>query len=214
MDEPGTRCGNGSSLRGSNADRTAHACAAEAAIAHGILRQILLVVVLGKIELRRIEDFGGDRTEAPRLELLAIHGLRCLRGSALLGAEGVDAGAILRAHIVALAHALGRIVALPKRFEQPLIGNLLRIIDHEHHLVVPGATGANLLVSGIGRIAAGIADRGDVDALTQFPEFALGAPKAAHPEHGRFRSEEHTSELQSQSNLVCRLLLEKKKYTV
>src|SRR2546430_5629115 len=28
------------------------------------------------------------------------------------------------------------------------------------------------------------------------------------------RSEEHTSELQSQSNLVCRLLLEKKKYTI
>src|SRR2546430_9858803 len=32
----------------------------------------------------------------------------------------------------------------------------------------------------------------------------------AHP----FRSEEHTSELQSQSNLVCRLLLEKKKNTL
>src|SRR5688572_32155195 len=30
----------------------------------------------------------------------------------------------------------------------------------------------------------------------------------------RSRSEEHTSELQSQSNLVCRLLLEKKKYKV
>src|SRR2546430_9400692 len=29
----------------------------------------------------------------------------------------------------------------------------------------------------------------------------------------RHRSEEHTSELQSQSNLVCRLLLEKKKIT-
>src|SRR5205085_12103882 len=28
------------------------------------------------------------------------------------------------------------------------------------------------------------------------------------------RSEEHTSELQSQSNLVCRLLLEKKKYKI
>src|SRR5579859_4870231 len=28
----------------------------------------------------------------------------------------------------------------------------------------------------------------------------------------QFRSEEHTSELQSQSNLVCRLLLEKKKF--
>src|SRR2546430_9391851 len=30
------------------------------------------------------------------------------------------------------------------------------------------------------------------------------------PASGRRRSEEHTSELQSQSNLVCRLLLEKK----
>src|SRR5256885_2251144 len=30
--------------------------------------------------------------------------------------------------------------------------------------------------------------------------------------HGRERSEEHTSELQSPCNLVCRLLLEKKKY--
>src|SRR2546430_5245938 len=29
--------------------------------------------------------------------------------------------------------------------------------------------------------------------------------------HNGIRSEEHTSELQSQSNLVCRLLLEKKK---
>src|SRR2546430_8689990 len=31
------------------------------------------------------------------------------------------------------------------------------------------------------------------------------------PSHQTSRSEEHTSELQSQSNLVCRLLLEKKK---
>src|SRR2546427_4419361 len=30
-------------------------------------------------------------------------------------------------------------------------------------------------------------------------------------DQGELRSEEHTSELQSQSNLVCRLLLEKKK---
>src|SRR2546427_6569347 len=36
-----------------------------------------------------------------------------------------------------------------------------------------------------------------------------GAPSRGRPPDGR--SEEHTSELQSQSNLVCRLLLEKKK---
>src|SRR2546430_5166078 len=41
---------------------------------------------------------------------------------------------------------------------------------------------------------------------------ASGSPTAtAAIARGRHRSEEHTSELQSQSNLVCRLLLEKKK---
>src|SRR5438270_5969347 len=43
----------------------------------------------------------------------------------------------------------------------------------------------------------------------------LGAPTLQAPtlsgDTGVARSEEHTSELQSQSNLVCRLLLEKKK---
>src|SRR5260370_14268846 len=35
----------------------------------------------------------------------------------------------------------------------------------------------------------------------------------SHPFAGEIRSEEHTSELQSHLNLVCRLLLEKKKPT-
>src|SRR2546427_4631000 len=39
------------------------------------------------------------------------------------------------------------------------------------------------------------------------PGRATGTHRTAWP----IRSEEHTSELQSQSNLVCRLLLEKKK---
>src|SRR2546421_4527223 len=38
-----------------------------------------------------------------------------------------------------------------------------------------------------------------------------GMDHACHSEH---RSEEHTSELQSRSDLVCRLLLEKKKKTI
>src|SRR5256886_11634407 len=37
--------------------------------------------------------------------------------------------------------------------------------------------------------------------------------KYLHPLLEDIRSEEHTSELQSQSNLVCRLLLEKKRTT-
>src|SRR6266478_3197036 len=56
---------------------------------------------------------------------------------------------------------------------------------------------------------------------TLFPYTTLFRPRAGlcrthHPvprlhRHADGRSEEHTSELQSQSNLVCRLLLEKKK---
>src|SRR2546430_5485418 len=42
------------------------------------------------------------------------------------------------------------------------------------------------------------------------PRLPLVAMKLAR-RRDRERSEEHTSELQSQSNLVCRLLLEKKK---
>src|SRR3989475_6801563 len=55
-------------------------------------------------------------------------------------------------------------------------------------------------------IGASIASRapGVGDTLVHL---LLGGPIIA----GRTRSEEHTSELQSQSNLVCRLLLEKKK---
>src|SRR5688572_32531800 len=47
-------------------------------------------------------------------------------------------------------------------------------------------------------------------AATKSGLMALRSPSARQPNH-RVRSEEHTSELQSQSNLVCRLLLEKKK---
>src|SRR2546430_17082147 len=43
------------------------------------------------------------------------------------------------------------------------------------------------------------------------PCCAPTSSRAGCPDRGRSRSEEHTSELQSQSNLVCRLLLEKKK---
>src|SRR2546430_9752284 len=40
---------------------------------------------------------------------------------------------------------------------------------------------------------------------------AIPSHRHRHPSRTGLRSEEHTSELQSQSNLVCRLLLEKKK---
>src|SRR5688572_31018927 len=55
--------------------------------------------------------------------------------------------------------------------------------------------------------------RGLIVAPAQDAVIALGPPGAIlrAGADGTDRSEEHTSELQSQSNLVCRLLLEKKK---
>src|SRR2546427_2254909 len=44
-----------------------------------------------------------------------------------------------------------------------------------------------------------------------FPELGEPLGERALAREAPHRSEEHTSELQSQSNLVCRLLLEKKK---
>src|SRR2546427_7309237 len=63
------------------------------------------------------------------------------------------------------------------------------------------------------RSVCGIPGLGIVDRLLQAP-FSLEKQPVwfVALDECRFRrSEEHTSELQSQSNLVCRLLLEKKK---
>src|SRR2546427_2892713 len=79
-------------------------------------------------------------------------------------------------------------------------GNLPRLHRPERLVdVVEPPPAADHLVEQESPLAVELEVERDVDAE------AVGA----HP--GRLRSEEHTSELQSQSNLVCRLLLEKKK---
>src|SRR2546430_5921050 len=58
---------------------------------------------------------------------------------------------------------------------------------------------------------ADIGDRPASDVALQIGRQWGVGPKGAAGDQVKNRSEEHTSELQSQSNLVCRLLLEKKK---
>src|SRR5689334_23454650 len=53
------------------------------------------------------------------------------------------------------------------------------------------------------------ADNGDEEMIKILLQH--GADPLAQNDDGKTRSEEHTSELQSQFHLVCRLLLEKKK---
>src|SRR5262249_62377203 len=71
-------------------------------------------------------------------------------------------------------------------------------------------------VAGIDRQLAFGDREGDVDVVVARVNVAdqhveLGADLAREVDVGLLRSEEHTSELQSLTNLVCRLLLEKKK---
>src|SRR5438270_2676250 len=67
------------------------------------------------------------------------------------------------------------------------------------------ARGGTLLDLGASAGHLGAAVRDHFEQTIGF-EYEVACVKALHD-----RSEEHTSELQSQSNLVCRLLLEKKK---
>src|SRR5438270_7822590 len=73
----------------------------------------------------------------------------------------------------------------------------LAIVQHEFCLAWRGLR----VVAGLGALAAGL-ERPD-DLPIGRKRFRRQVPD---------RSEEHTSELQSQSNLVCRLLLEKKNF--
>src|SRR3954468_5317687 len=106
-----------SRLRRRRSDRAAHASPAQPAISRWVLGEILLVVVLREIERRRVEDLGGDGIEARGLEGLLVHRLRSFGSLGLAGVEDINAGTILRAGVVPLAHALGRIVALPECLE-------------------------------------------------------------------------------------------------
>src|SRR5256885_9366095 len=74
-------------------------------------------------------------------------------------------------------------------------------------LLPPGDHDAQLLA----RLRAALADRKACAADRAHLGFALGRALDAA---GDYRSEEHTSELQSPCNLVCRLLLEKKRNTI
>src|SRR5438270_9813745 len=62
-----------------------------------------------------------------------------------------------------------------------------------------------------GKMRCTLFEKQTPETVANFIGLATGTKDWKNPASGASRSEEHTSELQSQSNLVCRLLLEKKK---
>src|SRR5690349_12659504 len=117
-------------LRGdAGTDLAGNAGAAEAAIAAGILGEVLLMIVLGEIELRRVLDLRRDGRIALGADRCLIGLPRSFGGAPLRRRRGVDSRAILRADVVTLAHALRWVMALPERLQQLLVGDFLRVID-------------------------------------------------------------------------------------
>src|SRR3984885_412695 len=157
------------------------------AIAARILPQVLLVIVLGVVERRRLADFGGDLAVARLIQRLLIGNPRLLRSLQLAIVGGVDCGAVLSPDVVALAHPLGGIVRLPEHAQQLLITDALWVEDHLDRFRMAGGSGADLLIARIFRAAAGVADRGRIHPR-QLPEGLLGAPEATHREQGAFQA--------------------------
>src|SRR5256886_7622538 len=137
----------------------------------------------------------GDNPSADEIVRLA----RALRGSALMANQHAIA------RTAAGLEALARAVREGRRAWDPQTLQLgLRGVDDLKIFVRRAGTWTE-------------ADTAKAEALAQQLEQLAGRPsaqiRAVEALGLDARSEEHTSELQSQSNLVCRLLLEKKKQT-
>src|SRR6266478_3083673 len=161
------------------ADRTRHTGAAKSAIAGRILGEILLMIILGEIEFAGRRDLRGDGAEALCSQRLLIGGSGRIRGFALRVIERVDRGTILRPDVIALTHALRRVVTFPKCLQQLLVGDFPGIEHNQHRFGMTGTARTHLLVSRVCGVAASVAHSGGIDTIAKFPEFALSAPETA-----------------------------------
>src|SRR5438132_11057777 len=78
------------------ADRAAHAGRVVGAVAVGVLRQVLLVVILGVEELRRFADLRGDLVVACGTQAVLVRIAARARRLLLKLAVGVDRASVLR----------------------------------------------------------------------------------------------------------------------
>src|SRR2546427_3035344 len=156
--------------------------------------------------------------------------MRVQRGEVHFAAEevGMSHGFRRNRRFVVLGLTLGALFGLPSIVAAQTASRARAV-----QVTVPGATVLGITLPGTTTVLAdtGALSRGATDALQASSVAAsvppllsgdslhatvIGLPDQATSEAslgglGLSRSEEHTSELQSQSNLVCRLLLEKKK---
>src|SRR5690606_6108335 len=149
------------------------------AIAIGITIQILLVIVLGPPEGTGRDNLGGDIGIALNRQPVAVIGPGQFRRCLLAVIEIHDQRAVLRAHVIALAVALGRIVVFPEYLQKSFIADARAVVDNAHHLGMTSRAGTNLFVAGIFGMASGKADLSQPDSLL-LPEQPFDTPVTAH----------------------------------
>jgi len=90
-----------------------------------------------------------NRSKSPCCQLLLVEITGSLCQTLLLIIIGVDARAILGPSVVALSHALRRIMVLPEQCKQVDVGDLVWTEDHPDYFSVASRPTAHLLVSWI-----------------------------------------------------------------
>ena len=145
------------------------------------------MISLGVVEGPRRGNFGGDRPVPSAGQLGLIHLLGALRGPGLCITVGEDRGAVLRAYIVALPHALSRVVALPEHPQQGVERYVIGPEDDQDHLGVARSSRAHLLVGWVRGGPARVPNRGRVYA-GGLPELPLRTPEATHADDEGLRA--------------------------
>ena len=160
-------------------------CAASMDVAgrQAALLQVLLVIIFRPPKCPGRNDLGDDGS-AKRVTL----GQPLFHGDGrLLLLRGVikDDRAILRADVGALAVARGRVVVLPKNFEQLLVADPARIVLDLDHLGMAGAVGAHVMVAGVFQVSPLVTHGGRRHPF-QLAKRRLHAPKTPAAEGSFF----------------------------
>src|SRR5213592_2293812 len=136
-------------------------------------------MVLGGPEFARRHDRGQDRLPE-RLVFLPLR-LGSLGEALLLVAVVENCRPVLRAGVAELAVGHRRIMVEPELLEQPLVAQLGRVVDHLHHLGVPGDSRGHFLVGGVLLLSAHVSGSGREHAGKLVERF-LRAPETARCE--------------------------------
>ena len=147
----------------------------------GVVFEVILMVVLRWVEYIQLFQLGHDGILEKRSCFLD-GGLRFFE---LILVMPHDGGSVLRPHIGTLTIEGGRIMGLPEKLKQSLVGDFVRIVGDLHHFCMTGGPFANGSVSRIFHVASSVAGDHIQDSLDIF-QHRFGAPEAAATESGFF----------------------------